>query len=203
MFKLTVGICCLLLGISPLFAQEAAGAKKVVMIIAQNQFRDEELLQPKEILEKAGVVVKVASSSTSEAEGMLGAKVKPDFLISEVNINDYDAIVFVGGSGASEYWESPVAQKLAKDANSAGKIVAAICLAPLTLANAGILEGKKVTAWETQSQKLRDKGAFFTGRKVQKDGNLITASGPIAANEFGQAILEALSGKEKAQSNGY
>lgn len=174
------------------FAQEVTNMKKVVMVIAHEGFRDEEFLQPKEILEKGGIEVKVASSSMADAEGMLGARVKPDILISDININEFDGIIFVGGRGASEYWDDSIAQKLAKDADSSGKIVAAICIAPVTLANAGILEGKKATVWATEAQQLRNKGAQYTGKKIEKDGNIITANGPIAADEFGQAILEAL-----------
>ena len=58
--------------------------KKAVMIIAQNDFRDEELLKPKEILEKNGAAVTVASSSLKESTGMLGAKVKPDILFTTI-----------------------------------------------------------------------------------------------------------------------
>ncbi|HHT9150731.1 MAG TPA: DJ-1/PfpI family protein, partial [Candidatus Wujingus californicus] len=112
-------------------------SKKVVMIIASNNFRDEELLKPKEVLERNGVAVTVASSSLKESTGMLGAKVKPDILFININVVDYDAVIFVGGAGATEYWDNPTAHKIAKDAYSAKKIVGAICIAPVTLAKAG------------------------------------------------------------------
>ncbi|CAG1772182.1 partial protease I, partial [uncultured bacterium] len=63
-------------------AMQSVKGKKAVIIIASNNFRDEELLKPKEVLEKNGVAVTVASSSLKEATGMLGAKVKPDILFS-------------------------------------------------------------------------------------------------------------------------
>jgi len=69
------------------------------MVIASQDFRDEELLTPKEILENKGVKVTIASSSLDTATGMLGAKVKPDILIEDVNVNDFDAVIFVGGAG--------------------------------------------------------------------------------------------------------
>lgn len=166
--------------------------KKVAMIIAQDGFRDEELLEPKEALENAGVEVKVASTTLNYAKGMLGAKVKPDILISDINVKDFDAIVFVGGAGSSQYWDDPLAHKLAKDAVTQGKILAAICIAPVTLAKAGVLNGKRATVWSSEAGQLKAGGADYTGRPVEKDGNIITATGPAQAREFGKEILKAL-----------
>src|SRR4030065_135565 len=106
---------------------KSAKGKKAVMIIAQNNFRDEELLKPKEILEKNGVTVTVASSSLKESTGMLGAKVKPDILFTTIKVSDFDAIVFVGGSGSMEYWDNTTAHKIATEANTAKKTIGAIC----------------------------------------------------------------------------
>lgn len=166
--------------------------KKAVMIIAHDEFRDEELLQPKDILEKAGIEVKIASTSLSPARGVLGAKVKPDILVSDINVKDFNAVIFVGGAGASQYWDDPLAHKLVADAVDAGRIVAAICIAPVTLANAGVLKGKRATVWSSEGAQLKAGGANYTGRPVEKDGNIITASGPAAAREFAEELLEAL-----------
>ncbi|MCX5701835.1 MAG: DJ-1/PfpI family protein [Candidatus Omnitrophica bacterium] len=175
------------------YAQEGVvNMKRVVMIIAQNGFRDEELLLPKEILENAGIEVKVASITLAQAEGMLGAKVKPDILLSDINARDFDAVIFVGGMGASQYWNDAVSHALAEQALGADRIVAAICIAPVTLANAGILKGKRATVWPSEAEQLKAKGANYTGRPVEKDGNIITASGPAAASEFGEEVLKAL-----------
>ena len=124
---------------------QSVKGKRAVMIIARNDFRDEELLQPKEVLEKNGVTVTVASSSLEESKGMLGAKVKPDILFTDIQATDYDAVIFVGGSGANEYWDNPIAHKIANDAHNAKKIIGAICIAPVTLAKAGLLKNKKAT----------------------------------------------------------
>lgn len=167
--------------------------KRVVMIIAQDDFRDEELLQPKEILKKSGIEVKIASTTLDSVKGMLGAKVKPDILFRDVQAKDFDAVIFVGGSGASQYWNDPLAHKLAQDAAGLNKVLAAICIAPVTLSNAGLLKGKRATVWSSESEKLKAGGANYTGRPVEKDGNIITASGPAAATEFGYEIVRALS----------
>jgi len=177
----------------PLFAQEvAANTKKVVMIIAHEGFQDDEFLRPKEILERNGIDVKVASTALSQATGMLGAKVKPDMLVSDINVRDFDAIVFIGGSGATQYLDDPVAHNLAQDATNTDRIVAAICIAPLTLAKAGILKGKRATVWPSEGEQLKAAGVNYTARPVEKDGNIITASGPVAASEFGEELVKAL-----------
>lgn len=166
--------------------------KKIVMIIAPQNFRDEELLQPKNILTENGAEVKVACASLETAKGMLGAEVKPDMLVSEIKPEDWDAIILIGGTGASQYWDDSSIHSMLNQAVRQNKIVGAICIAPVTLANAGILSGKKATVFSSETQKLTNKGAECTGKDVERDGNIITASGPPAAKEFGNAIAQAL-----------
>jgi protease I len=188
LFILIALFCCVAL----LSQAQEAGMKKAVMIIAHENFRDEEFLQPVEVLEKSGIEVKVASSRIGIAKGTLGAKIKPDMLLSEVDIKDFDAVVFVGGAGSSEYWNDPVAQKLVQAANNSGKVVAAICIAPVTLAKAGVLKGKKATVWSSEAGQLKSAGADYTGNPVEVDGKIITAAGPFAATAFGEEIVKAL-----------
>ena len=173
-------------------AMQSVKGKKAVMIIARSNFRDEELLKPKEVLEKNGVVVTVASSSLKEATGMLGAKVKPDILFTTINVSEYDAVIFVGGTGASEYWDNPTAHKIANDANNAKKIVGAICIAPVTLAKAGLLANKRATTYSSTVSDIKSAGAKYAGADVERDGNIITASGPTVAQKFGETIVKAL-----------
>ena len=166
--------------------------KKVLMVIASDRFRDEEYQKPRAILEKAGIGVTVASSSLKEAAGTLGLKVKPDLLIKDARMEEYDGIVFVGGMGATEYWDNPDAHRLARAALGSGKLTSAICIAPMTLANAGLLKGKRATIWKDVVDDFKTKGVVYTGKPVEKDGKLITGSGPDAAEEFGNALVEAL-----------
>ena len=169
--------------------------KKILMIIAKSKFRDEEYLEPRKELESAGAAITVASSSLDTAEGMLGLKVKPDLLIGSVKEEDFDGIVFVGGGGAREYFDSPVAHKLAQGFHGHGKLTSAICIAPATLANAGILKGKKATAFPSSEASLRSHGAVVTGEPVAIDGNIVTGVGPEAAKQFGKKLVEVLGGK--------
>jgi len=167
--------------------------KKAVMIIASSAFRDEELLETRAVLERNSVEVKVASTTLLPVKGMLQATVKPDMLVTDINLADFDALIFVGGTGATQYWDDPLAQRLSQEAINRNKIVAAICIAPVTLAKAGILKGKQATVWSSEANQLKAAGAKYTGRSVETDGNIVTASGPAAAGEFAEEIVRALS----------
>ncbi len=166
--------------------------KRVVMIIAPENFRDEELIEPQDVLVEKGAEVKVAGLSLDVAKGMAGVRVKPDLLVGNIKPADWDAIILVGGSGASVYWEDSSVHSLLKEAVKQSKIIGAICIAPVTLANAGILSGKKATAYKSEEGKLKDKGASCTGKDVERDGKVITANGPSAARRFGESIAQAL-----------
>ncbi|MDA8098497.1 MAG: DJ-1/PfpI family protein [Nitrospiraceae bacterium] len=166
--------------------------KRVVMIIARNRFRDEEYAEPRKALEEAGASVTVASSSLETAEGMLGMKVKPDMLIGKVKEGDFDGIVFVGGGGAKEYFDDPHAQALARSFCERKKLTSAICIAPAILANAGVLTGKKATAFPSSTGALTAHGAVLSGTAVAADGNIVTGVGPEAAREFGKKLVDVL-----------
>lgn len=127
---------------------------------------------------------------------MLGAVVTPQILIDQVKVDEYEAIVFVGGVGAQEYFNHPIAHKIAKEAVNKGKILAAICIAPRILAEAGVLKGKKATVWASEGKILEEKGANYTGKSVEVDGNIVTGSGPQAAEEFAKSIIKLLKAKK-------
>lgn len=179
--------------------QRTLEGKRVVMIIAQKDFRDEELLEPEGILADQGAIVTVASTTMEKVRGMQGEEVQPDMLVSEIKPEEWDAVVFVGGVGASQYWDDSLAHSIAKGTLDAGKVLGAICIAPVTLANSGILQGKKATCWQSEAEKLKAKGAEFTGADVEKDGKIITASGPQAAIAFGLELSEALQEPEEEE----
>lgn len=168
----------------------SAQEKEVLIVLPSQGFRDEEYLVVRRILEENGAEVRVASSSTL-AEGLGGMTVIPDVTLPKVLPTDYDALVFIGGRGAREYFENTDALYLAREMNSQKKIVAAICYATLILANADILSGKKATICEA-SEKLKEVGIIYTGSNVEKDENIITAAGPEASEEFAKKIIESL-----------
>lgn len=165
--------------------------KKVLFVIAPVDFRDEELKEPKTILENAGAKTIVANTTGQPAKGMLGSVVKPDLALHQVNSKDFNAIVFVGGSGSAVYFNNRQILNLAKEFYNSGKLVAAICIAPTILVNAGILNGKKATAWPSERDNINAIGTY-TGSDIEQDGKIITAIGPQAARKFGLKIVDAL-----------
>jgi protease I len=169
--------------------------KRIVMIIAPSRFRDEELFQPKDIFHNLGYYTMIASKEPGLAVGMLGGTADAKLNYKDVSAEDFDAVVFVGGAGASVYFNDPVAHKIAQDFAQQKKVIAAICIAPSIIANAGILKGKQATSYGSESLNLRSKGAFYVNEDVVIDKNIITAKGPQAAEAFGRAVAKALGAK--------
>jgi protease I len=173
---------------------KAAAGKKAVMIIACKDFRDEELAEPKKILEEAGADVTVASTSTEGCKGMLGAQVTPDALVKDLVADEFDIAVFVGGTGSAAYYEDETVLDFAREADDEGLVIGAICLAPGILAKAGILDGIKATAYDAEQARkaFEEGGAEWTGEKVTVDGVFVTGNGPEAAKEFGEKLVDVL-----------
>lgn len=163
------------------------------MIIAHEQFRDEEYLEPKKVLTENGVEVITASWDSGVATGKFGAQVDVDITIDEVVTNKYDAIIYIGGPGSKKYWDDPIAHRIAKEAIEYNKILAAICSAPITLARAGVLKDIKAACHKGDAEELKKEGAVYTENPIEQDGLIITADGPSSAASFGIRILETLS----------
>lgn len=168
--------------------------KNILMVIASNDFRDEEFKEPHSLFLTEGANVVIASTDTSEAKGMLGMKVKPDILIEEVKPLDFDAIVLVGGSGSTELWENEKLHEHLRNAYENKKVIGAICLSPVTLVKAGILKGKSVTCYETPEvvKIFKENDVGLTGKSVDVIEQIITANGPPAAKEYAEKIIEFL-----------
>ncbi len=171
--------------------------KRVAMIIAFNNFKDEEYLDTKEELKKGGIEIEVVSNSIGIAKGVGGTKVEIKKTIKELNIDDYDGIVFIGGSGVLENLDNSDSYKIAKEAISKNKILAAICISPVILAKSGVLNGKKATVWSSILDKspikeLEKNGAIYLDQSVVVDGKIITGNGPKAAHQFGKTIVQEI-----------
>jgi len=166
--------------------------KNVVMIIAHTNFRDEEYQEPRKVIESAGINVTVASIKPGICSGTYGARAEAERSISDINARDFDAVVFIGGNGASVYWDNSDAHRLCHEAREQNKILAAICIAPITLARAGVLKERRATVWSGEKDQLSALGVEYTGADVEVDGKIITANGPHAAKKFGEKIVEIL-----------
>ncbi|MFN8488929.1 MAG: DJ-1/PfpI family protein [Caldilineaceae bacterium] len=169
---------------------------KILMIIAPERFRDEELFVTKAELEEAGHETVIVSSVKGLCPGSRGGFATAILTLAEVQTEDYDAVVFVGGGGAKHYFANEEALRIAKEMDKDRKVVAAICLAPVILANAGILKGKEATVAGTEAKTLERQGARYTGPGVTVDGNLVTGNAPKQSKLFGQKINELLHARQ-------
>jgi protease I len=172
--------------------------KKVAIIIAQDQFRDEEYAQPHASLNLAKADITVVSREVGKCYGTRGSVVHARMSLADAAQQEWDAVVFVGGAGAGDYMDDPLAHHLALHANEQGKLVAAICKAPTILAHAGLIRGAEATSFPDYHDDLRAHGVkVSTAPVVETEVNgapVITANGPQSAFAFGQAIVNSLRG---------
>jgi len=166
--------------------------KKIAMFIAFQGFRDEEYIEPKKILEAAGHKVTTVSTAKGEARGKFRLTAQVDKTVDEIDPAAYDALTLVGGPGTLEHLDNPVVHALFKKAVALGKLIGSICISPVVLAHAGLLKGKKVACWPDGAAEVEKGGGRYTGAELEIDGKLITASGPLPAKKYGQALAEAL-----------
>ena len=173
-----------------------AAGKKAALIIASQNFQEEELFGTKSVLDAAQVQTAIASSRTGVIQGMLGNMAEASIPVNRLQVDDYDAIIFIGGPGAVEYVNNPTVKNIVNDTIRKGKVLAAIGVAPTILASANVLTGVQVTSYFTEQDILRQAGAIYDPiSPVQKDRQIITATGPQAAAQFGRLIVDALAGR--------
>ncbi|HEY9685844.1 MAG TPA: DJ-1/PfpI family protein [Coleofasciculaceae cyanobacterium] len=172
-------------------------AHKILMIIAPDQFRDEELLVPRKAFQAQGWTVDTMSTRIGEARGMLGAveSVAHDLPYAEAEAKNqgYDAVIVVGGMGSVEYlWDNTQLHRILQTISRQERVVASICLSGAVLANAGLLRGKRATVWEMPEslEAMKVGGCTYTGEPLTVDSNIVTANGPDAAQQFAQAVIE-------------
>src|SRR5262245_21632055 len=171
--------------------------KKVLMVIPYTQFRDEELFEPKKILEDEGAKVVIASTAARACRGMKGGSIQAAIAIADAKPDDYSACVLCGGSSVPDFfWNDKKLQEFVTAMSGAGKVVAAICLSTVVLAKAKLLIGREATVYFLPQaiQELKDAGAKYVKETLLIHNNIILAEGPPDSQRFGQAIRTALAG---------
>lgn len=164
---------------------------QTLLIIAQDGYQDREYTDTRAALESADCEIIVASTSVGECRGKLGGTEQAVLALNDVRVSDYDRIVFIGGPGAAAFASDPEALRIAHEAARANVPLGAICIAPIILAKARVLEGKKATVWNgdgKQSELFEQYGIHYTGDSVTVDGAIVTGNGPDAAQEFGRTL---------------
>lgn len=168
-----------------------------ILIIATDGFEQSELTGPRDLLEKAGAQVTIASLKPGEIRGWddknWGDSVKVDMTIGDVSVEDYDALLLPGGQINPDIlrMERKVID-IVRAFDAAEKPIAAICHAPWLLAEAGLIEGRTVTGWPSIRTDLANAGAAVVDEEVVVDRNLITSRKPDDIPAFTDALMAAL-----------
>ncbi|MBR2301380.1 MAG: DJ-1/PfpI family protein [Bacteroidaceae bacterium] len=166
---------------------------KIYMFLADG-FETVEALAPVDVMRRAGLqVVTVSIMGRKEVLSAQDVNVVADVLFDDCNFIDADAVVLPGGSVGTENMSACEPLRAVVDRmNNEGKLIAAICAAPMVFGRMGILKGRKATCYPGCEGDLA--GAEYTAATVQNDGNIITACGPGVSFDFGFAIVEYFCG---------
>lgn len=169
---------------------------KVAVLLADG-FEEVEAMAIVDVLRRAEIEVVIAALREGLVVSARKVKIEPDALVDTVNADDFDMIVLPGGQPGSDNLNADSRVKnLIQDFNKKGKLTGAICAAPYVLANAGILKGKKATAYPGFQQKMGD--IVYEEKSVVSDGTVLTSRGPGTALCFALAIVEKLAGSDRA-----
>ncbi|XZK75742.1 DJ-1 family glyoxalase III [Clostridium perfringens] len=173
--------------------------KKVLVFLAEG-FETIEALSVVDVCNRAKVTCHACSLTENRTvNSAYGTMVLCDKLISDNDLETYDAIVLPGGMpGSTNLRDNEKVQSLIKKYNKENKIVAAICAAPIALAKAGVIEGKKVTSYPGFKEELGNVN-YVEEDTVVVDGNIITSRGPATALVFGLEILKKLGYEKEAE----
>jgi protease I len=170
---------------------------KKVAILATCGFEQDELMKPREALDQAGATTEVVSLDKDDIcgwkEGDWGDEVKVDKTLDEVSVDDYDALLLPGGVMNPDYLRRDErAVALVKAFVDAGKPVAAICHGPWLLAEAEVLNGRRVTSFQSIKTDLKHAGAIWVDEPVVVDHGLVTSRKPDDIPAFNEKLIEEI-----------
>ncbi len=166
------------------------------LVLLADGFEEIEAVTIVDVLRRGEVTVTTASLSGKHVRGSHAIVVESDVLLSAINVDDFDALVLPGGPASKTLREDARAQAAIKQAAAAGKLVAAVCAAPTALEAAGLLEGKRATAYPGSALP----SARFVEEPVVEDGNIVTSRGPGTSMAFALKLVERLSGADVAKT---
>ena len=173
-------------------------SQKILMILAEG-FEETEAIAVADVLRRAGLDLTLAGLASLLVAGAHKIAVKADCLLADVNAAGFDAVVLPGGMpGSTHLRESDAVMQVVKTVYGKGGIAAAICAAPSALARAGVLDGKKITAYPGFEQYFEK--SEYTGQLTQVDGKVITGKGAGAVFEFAARIVEAFGKGEQVKT---
>ena len=169
-----------------------------VLVPLADGFEEIEAMTIIDLLRRGDVEVVTAGLTDAPVRAAHGVTVIADTSIDDALKLEFDAVVLPGGMpGASNLNEDQRIHDILRKMADSGKFTGAICAAPIVLAKAGLLEGKKATSYPGFLDKMTVSGMEFTGAAVVQDGKIVTSRGPGTAMDFGLKMIELLQGKAK------
>ena len=175
-------------------------SKRIAILLAEG-FEEIEAIVPVDVLRRLEHEVLLAGVGKASPAGAHGVVLQTECLVEDLDAEALDAVVLPGGMpGAENLRNSQEVISLVSGMFKAGKVVGAICAAPIVLAQAGIMKGKVCTGYPMSMVKDALADARYTGEMAEKDGNVVTGKGPGASFEFAVKLAEALgSGPQAVQ----
>lgn len=172
--------------------------KKIILFLADG-FEEIEALTVVDVLRRASICCDTVSISENlEVNGAHNIKVIADMKIKDIISNKYDGVILPGGMpGTTNLQNSKYVLDTLKKYNEEGKLIGAICAAPIVLASAGIANGKNVTSYPGFEDALKE--SFYKQDIVVRDGNIITSRGAGTAFDFAIAIMNYLGYEEQGK----
>ncbi|OPJ60850.1 DJ-1 family glyoxalase III [Clostridium oryzae] len=171
---------------------------KKVLIFLVEDFEEIEAITVVDVMRRAGVQCDMCSVSDEYVTGSHGITVKVDVIMDCVEARDYDVVILPGGPGTENLRKNVRILEFVKDFYMSGRLTAAICAAPAVFADAGIINGHKVTSYPSVQNEL--KNSIYLEELVVEDGNLLTSRGPATSLPFSYAILKHLGLEEEAEA---
>ena len=166
---------------------------KKILILLENGIEDSEFIYPYyRFQEESYQMVIIAPKAKTEYTGKRGGTFVSDCAPKDVNVDKCDAVIVPGGYAPDRMRIHPDLVALVKEANSKGKVIAAVCHGPQLLIEADIVKGKRVTAWPSVRTDLRNAGATVLDEAVVVDGNLVTSRSPRDLPDFCRATIKLL-----------
>lgn len=169
-----------------------------VAVILADGFEEVEAFAIIDVLRRAGIDTVVAGLHDGPVTSARKVRIISDTAVNTVKADDFDMLVLPGGQpGADNLNADERVIALIKSFAKKGKLTGAICAAPIVLGKAGMLMGKRATAYPSYKDKLG--GATYEEKAVVEDGTVLTSRGPGTALAFGLAIVARLVSAEKAR----